>query len=518
MKRAHYLCPHHVRQIYPTQNYQTEFYQTVGVGYRTTQERIAAQKTRKELAKNAKKLAKSAASDSAALSKRSLTLNSVREDSGEEVSALEEGQEQLTPEQEEEDQIQANRDDRSDHESDLDMVRPENQISKTYDRRRDEWGNDESGNRSRKRTPPGQSDQRRTTSNKTLHVRSSGAYLQTGDDSLPYNSSNRSIGRGSSRGSIGDGNSARSMDGRPFDQKPGQSLEKIEEARASFEKEPEGPLFAASVGDFPPSPKQAQKLAVVDSAVSLSLPEGVSLRESLSKIGLHIWKVPADGNCLFHALLRSLGEVGDSSPIRLAIADWLETHAEQNPLIAEGIALQEWADGVPLEEWIARLRQGSIWGTLSDVTISSLIWKRPIVVFSKFSSQPIICKPPDSTPHSPPLYLLHHVLSDGNPHFDALLPTDLLPDHVAKIGFFKHYRVRKALLDWRNNARKEATAAKKKATAAKKDAREQRKQQRRLEIEAKERSYQLAMDLLEKIFSIDKKLQQMLVRPKPNRY
>ena len=36
-----------------------------------------------------------------------------------------------------------------------------------------------------------------------------------------------------------------------FDQKPGQSLEKIEEVRASFEKEPEGPLFAASVGDFP---------------------------------------------------------------------------------------------------------------------------------------------------------------------------------------------------------------------------------------------------------------------------
>ena len=68
-----------------------------------------------------------------------------------------------------------------------------------------------------------------------------------------------------------------------FDQKPGQSLEKIEEVRAGFEKEPEGPLFAASVGDFPPSPKQAQKLAVVDSAVSLSLPESVCLRESLSK-------------------------------------------------------------------------------------------------------------------------------------------------------------------------------------------------------------------------------------------
>ena len=144
---------------------------------------------------------------------------------------------------------------------------------------------------------------------------------------------------------------------------------------------------------------------------------------------LTISSVPADGNCLFHSLSRCLGQQPDNSAerIRNSIADWIAAHAEENPVIHEGTRLQDWADDVTWEQWVGRLREGTIWGSSSDIPIAARIFERPIVIWSTYNvdDSPVGWQPPNCPPDATPFYLLQHVKVDGagvgNAHFDALV-------------------------------------------------------------------------------------------------
>ena len=120
------------------------------------------------------------------------------------------------------------------------------------------------------------------------------------------------------------------------------------------------------------SPPEAVQRPAATSASSAAC--SASSSSSSTSFTGHVVNMPADGNCLFHAMfheLRRLGlgtEVCDAHALRLHLADWIQQHGDKAE--CAGLSLAEWIQLETDDElagYVARMRRDGEWGGITEM-------------------------------------------------------------------------------------------------------------------------------------------------------
>ena len=154
--------------------------------------------------------------------------------------------------------------------------------------------------------------------------------------------------------------------------------------------------------------------------------ETEAIERQLKAVGLKIWEVPSDGDCLFHSLSHQLKLVDSANPIsnqelRTMCADFMLKNADGfRPFLEDVEADAAWL------EYCEKVRT-SEWGTNVEVEALSRALARPIWIYQGADDGIPIIKIGEHQPYGSdkPLQVTYHKFLYSVPHYNSLEPLQL---------------------------------------------------------------------------------------------
>ncbi|KAK8776556.1 hypothetical protein V5799_030099 [Amblyomma americanum] len=172
---------------------------------------------------------------------------------------------------------------------------------------------------------------------------------------------------------------------------------------------------------------QREKEIAAQEVENQFLPRAVEERELyeiLAKLGLAVYEVPSDGNCMYKAMEHQLGLFGvmkSMSELRQETANYMLSHAEEFLPFLTSKKSGDMMTTEEYEEYCAEVSSTTTWGGQLELKALSHACKVPITVVQAYGPSIEIgteynCKPM--------LLSYHRCLYEMGEHYNSLVPNE----------------------------------------------------------------------------------------------
>lgn len=156
--------------------------------------------------------------------------------------------------------------------------------------------------------------------------------------------------------------------------------------------------------------------------------EQEKLDNNLKKLGLRIFDIDADGDCLYKAIEHQLSIADDAvdrltyQEIRQATSRYMLDNADNfTPFLVDDSG--ELMSPERYKEYCNRIATTKEWGGHLELTAISQICKKPINIYQADSKSPIVIEPDIKSSKSPILLSFHKHLYHLGEHYNSLIPS-----------------------------------------------------------------------------------------------